>query len=232
MGPIFWKISRWFTWNDKLCYQTKERITHVWSADFIFSMQKELMPTAKDEFSEKRPFQGFISWPATWYIAPSGMFAQSQRRNAIRVSAMRTMDSQVSKTSSSGQGEGGCEGWSEYLRTLLTLSARYGQIQQITNLQYFSDFPEKIEFDVSCKLYPRRQFAWNFKFFFFLEKKEENMKCKILFRFEKMFQNVVCWKFYPAYWALTERFFLGSSNESVNALFCLCWRNKWRNIQI
>ena len=46
-------------------------------------------------------------------------------------------------------------------------------------------FFRKIGFDISCKLSPRRQFAWNVKAYF-------------LGKLEKIFQDVICWQFYPA----------------------------------
>ena len=68
----------------------------------------------------------------------------------------------------------------------------YRQIQQTKNCWYFSYFSKKIGPDTSCKLSPREIIC---------------MKCQILFlgKIRKIFQNIICWNFYPACKVLISR---------------------------
>ena len=62
---------------------------------------------------------------------------------------------------------------------------------------FYYYFPQEVGFDISCKLSPEETICMNYHSLFSGEKK-----------FRKLFQNVVCWMFYPACWALNGDWFL------------------------
>ena len=83
-------------------------------------------------------------------------------------------------------------------------------------LKYFLIFPQKTGFDISCKLSPKEI---SLIFFFYCSKKIRfdflcklspllrrqfalNVKSYFLGKIRKLFQNVICWNFYPACQAL------------------------------
>ena len=84
-------------------------------------------------------------------------------------------------------------GWLGRKTSTQTNKPRSGQLQQTTNWLYFSDFSYKIGSDTSCKLSPLETICMKWK-------ETVCMKCQILFSRinKKIFQNVICWNFYPA----------------------------------
>ena len=86
----------------------------------------------------------------------------------------------------------GLGGWINTYHAVVRFNRR--QIDDI-----FLIFFWKIGSDTSCKLSPRRQFAWSVRSYFLRRQFAWSVIYYLLEKIRKIFQNVVCWNFYPAY---------------------------------